>query len=312
MSAAKTNKEKDESVLADSDDSFQYEEVSLGEWSLTEGEEDLEATVKAIRDRADASANAAAAPRRNGTQQPEAVDDFLRNFLSQMGMTETLDCFQTEWAELVQKGQVDTDRVGVVPDVYTENQRLDSELKNSQREGEEYRRAARAGAEVLARVKKDRDLHRMQHKRVVQEKTRLIEEIRKLKVQCDAYEPAVKRMNEKYQNALKQTMLVSVEMDKALEQAQNYTPVCVEGTANPVIQPRPPASAKSPISQTRVKSVKANVCWNKNLLSWGIILWGFLVLLKAYSYVVVAYFIMHKIDCHKYLCEKRLYTQQNT
>lgn len=268
MSAANIKKEKDESVLTGSDDSFQYEEVSLEDWSLTEGEEDLEATVKAIQDRAEA----AAAPRPNGTHQPEAVDDFLRNFLFHLGMTETLDCFQTEWNEMVQKGLVDTGRVGVVPDVYTENQRLDSELKNSQREGDEYRLAARVGAETLARVKKDRDFHRMQHKRVVQEKNRLIEEIRKLKVQCDNYEPAVKRMNEKYQAVLKQTMMVTVEMDKALAQAQHNSSLSgdageegagetsVKGTDNPVIQPRPPVSAKSPRSQTRVKSVKANVC----------------------------------------------------
>ncbi|XP_028424661.1 sperm-associated antigen 16 protein-like isoform X3 [Perca flavescens] len=280
MSANNRNQEKDESVLAESDDDFQYEEVSIeDDWSLTEGEEDLEATVKAIQDRAEASAAAAAAaaappPSPNATSithQAEAVDDFLRNFLFQMGMPETLDCFQTEWTELVMKGLVDTERVGVVPDVYTENQRLDRELKNEKREGEEYRLAASAGAETLAKVQKDRDFHRLKHKRVVQEKNRLIEEMRKLKVQCDSYKPAVKRMNEKYQAVIKQTMLVTLEMDKALGQATRaqHMSFCgpageegaawtgepsVKGTTHPVIRPRPPTSANSPRSQTRDQS----------------------------------------------------------
>uniref|UniRef100_A0A8C4HF18 Sperm-associated antigen 16 protein n=1 Tax=Dicentrarchus labrax TaxID=13489 RepID=A0A8C4HF18_DICLA len=238
------------SLRAESDDDFQYGEVSLeDDWSLTEGEEDLEATVKAIQDRAEASAAADAAAHSSPpiTHQPEAVEDFLRNFLSQMGMTETLDCFQTEWTEMAHKGLVDAGRVGVVPGVYTENQRLDSELKSALREGAEYRLAVSAAAQTLGRVQKARDYHRLRHKRVVQEKNRLIEEIRKLKMQCSGYEPAVKRMNEKYQAVLKQTMLVTMEADKALGQAQPNGGAGEEGgvvwTGEPSvkgIQSRPP------------------------------------------------------------------------
>ena len=31
------------------------------------------------------------------TQHPEVVEDFVRNFLVQMNMTRTAECFQTEW-----------------------------------------------------------------------------------------------------------------------------------------------------------------------------------------------------------------------
>uniref|UniRef100_A0A3B4TCL9 Sperm-associated antigen 16 protein n=1 Tax=Seriola dumerili TaxID=41447 RepID=A0A3B4TCL9_SERDU len=226
MSATNKNREEEDArAPSDCDDDFKYEEVYLeDDGSLTEGEEDLEATVKAIQNRAEASAQAAPGPNATrSTHQPKAVDDFLRNFLIQTGMTETLDCFQTEWTEMVQKGLVDAERVGVVPDVYTDNQRLESELKNAQREREEYRRAASTAAETLVRVQKARDLHRLQHKRVVQEKNRLIEEMKKLKVQCNSYEPAVKRMNEKYQAVLKQTVLVTLERDKAVKQVNRQS-----------------------------------------------------------------------------------------
>lgn len=277
MSAAKKNQEK--AYGTDSDDDFQYEEVSVEDnWSLTEGEEDLEATVKAIQNRAEASA----AP---GTELPVAVDDFLRNFLCQMGMTETLDCFQTEWTEMAQKGQVDTKRVGVVPDWYTQNQRLDSELRSAQREREQYRLAASAAAGTLVRVQRARDFHRMQHKRVVQEKNRLIEQMKKLKVQCNSYEPAIKRMNEKHQAVLRQTMLVTLERDKVLDkvleqvnrQASQHSTVpppspphgssCKEEGAvqekrerKPIVnQASPPTSANPQRSQIRAQPVKANV-----------------------------------------------------
>uniref|UniRef100_UPI003AB0529D sperm-associated antigen 16 protein-like n=1 Tax=Centroberyx gerrardi TaxID=166262 RepID=UPI003AB0529D len=209
-------------IPADADDDFQYEEVAIeDDWSLTEGEEDLEATVRAIQDRAEASAPAAARldSKPPASDQPEAVDDFLRNFLHKMDMANTLDCFQTEWNEMVQKGLINTERVGLVPAVYIQNQRLDSELKNAQRERKEYQLAASAAAETLLKVQKARDFHRLQHKRVVQEKNRLIEEMRKLKVHCASHEPAIKQMNEKYQTVLRQKMLVSLERDKALGQA---------------------------------------------------------------------------------------------
>ncbi|XP_042254531.1 sperm-associated antigen 16 protein-like [Thunnus maccoyii] len=231
MSAAKKNQKQADGT--DSDDDFQYEEVSVeDDWSLTEGEEDLEATVKAIQTRAEASAV-------SGTERPVAVDVFLRNFLFQMGMTETLDCFQTEWTEMAQKGQVDTERVGVVPDWYTQNQRLDSELRNAQREQEQYRLAASAAAGTLVRAQRARDFHRMQHKRVVQEKNRLIEQIKKLKVQCNSYEPAIKRMNEKHQAVLRQTMLVTLERDRVLGQVNGQV------SQHSIVPPPPPPHGPS-------------------------------------------------------------------
>ncbi|XP_030612734.1 sperm-associated antigen 16 protein-like [Archocentrus centrarchus] len=242
MDAGWKNAEKrGDEVPADSDDGFKCEEVSVeDECSLREGEEDLEATVKAIWDRAEGSARPRAA---NSTSKPPALVDFLSNFLFQMGMTETLDCFQTEWSEMMQKGLLDADALRVTPDVYIENQRLENELRTARREMEEYRCAASAAAGTLGRVQKTRDFHRMQHKQVVQERNRLIEELRKVKAQCNSYEPALKRMNEKYQAVLKQVMLAASERDQA-----HHDTLCEGGqlgvgeTAPPVIQPRPPAS----------------------------------------------------------------------
>lgn len=275
MSTANKNQERDEETSTESDE-YKYEELSLeDDWSLTEGEEDLEATVKTIQGREEAAA-ASRPSVSNITHQPEVADAFIRKFLYQMGMTETLDCFQTEWTEIVQKGLADTLRFYTVPEVYTEIQLLHGELKNAQQEREEYRRAATAAAQTLARAQKARDLQLLQHKRVVQEKNRLIEEMRRLKGQCDRQEPAVKRMNEKYQAVLKQTMQVALDGNKAVglaKSAQHDVDFCwgtsEEGTANRteekslnrtthyVIHPRPPTPVNTPISQPRVQVEKA-------------------------------------------------------
>ena len=118
---------------------------------------------------------------------PAAVDDYLRNFLLKMDMSRTLDCFQTEWNEMLQKGLLNTELVGVVPDVYTQNHRLDSELTGVCRERDGYRSMASAAADTLTGLQRARDFHRMQHKQLLREKNRLIEDMKALKVQCDRY-----------------------------------------------------------------------------------------------------------------------------
>lgn len=214
MSAASKRHDR-ESIATESDVDLQYEELCLDDdWTLTDQEEDLEATVRTIQARAEASAAGLPPGPGSGSPVPHqnsvAVEDFLRNFLLQMGMAETLDCFQTEWLEVVQKGLVDTERVSVVPEVYIENQRLYGELKNAQREGDEYRRAAAVAAETLSRAEKARDAQRTLYTRVDRERNKLMDEIRRLKVQCDCFEPEVKRMSEKYQALLRQTMLATL------------------------------------------------------------------------------------------------------
>ncbi|CAL8292834.1 unnamed protein product [Lota lota] len=211
------------SIPAENDESFQYEDVIEEDNSLTEEEEDLEATLLAIKQRSDGIQPAASKTRNTITRPgvcppPESVEDYLRNFLLKMGMTKTLDCFQTEWNEMLQKGLLNTELVGAVADVYTQNHRLDSELANVHRERDEYMSIASSTAETLTSLQKARDFHRTQHKRVLQEKNRLIEDMRKLKIQCGRYEPAVRQITERYQSIFRQKMLVSLERDKALAQ----------------------------------------------------------------------------------------------
>lgn len=60
--------------------------------------------------------------------KPEVVDDYVRNFLVRMGMFKTLDCFQSEWYELQQKGMLGDDFSVNVPDVYTQNSILETDV----------------------------------------------------------------------------------------------------------------------------------------------------------------------------------------
>ncbi|XP_033864710.3 sperm-associated antigen 16 protein-like [Acipenser ruthenus] len=210
------------SIADDSEDGYEYEEVPADDdWSITEGDDDLENTVKAISEQTDntqAADQRAALAKQPVSHKPEAVDDFLRNFLIKMGMSKTLDCFQTEWYEMTYRGLLNAEQVGFVPDVYSHNQHLENEIKSLKKEQGTYKRAALKAGDVLVKLRKERDFHRMQHKRVVQEKNRLISDIKRLKKHYASYEPALRQLQDKYKTALKHKMLTSLERDRAAGQ----------------------------------------------------------------------------------------------
>ncbi|TSL04405.1 Sperm-associated antigen 16 protein [Bagarius yarrelli] len=212
------------SIPDDSEDGFEYEEISVEEESVTE-EEDLETAAEVLRK---FTSECDFVPEQIFSQfqklyspVPEAVDDFFRNFLVKMEMSKTLDCFQREWFEKLHKGMLKTNHGGLVSDIYTHNQVLENELQNTQRERDSYKQAAFQAGETIVRLQKERDFHRLQHKRVVQEKNKLIEDIRKLKKHYESFPPALKQLNEKYQTALRQKMLVSIDRDRLSSQVPN-------------------------------------------------------------------------------------------
>ncbi|KAH0621707.1 hypothetical protein JD844_023295 [Phrynosoma platyrhinos] len=81
--------------------------------------------------------------------------------------------------ELMQRGMLEPKDIGFVPDAYTCNQQLERENKYLRKEMESYKFAANKAKEALLKLQKERDFHRMHHKRVVQEKNRLINDIKR-------------------------------------------------------------------------------------------------------------------------------------
>ena len=64
------------------------------------------------------------------------------------------------------------------------------------------------------KFRKERDFHRMHHKRVVQEKGKLIVDMKRLRKHYAAYEPTMKQLREKYELAMKEKMLMRLERDR--------------------------------------------------------------------------------------------------
>ncbi|XP_057359561.1 sperm-associated antigen 16 protein isoform X2 [Manis pentadactyla] len=156
-----------------SEDDYEYKEIPDDNVSIPEGEEDLAKVIQIAQEQATDTQileQKTVLPSKHAV--PEAIEDFLCNFLIKMGMTRTLDCFQSECK----------------------------------------------AREDLLKTQKERDFHRMHHKRVVQERNKLINDLKGLKLHYASYEPTIRVLHEKHRTLLKQKMLTSLERDRAVGQ----------------------------------------------------------------------------------------------
>lgn len=150
---------------------------------------------------------------------PEAVDDFLRNFLLRAGLKRTLKCFEAEWYGSAQKLLAESLRMAAtgvffILDALTHRKLLQRELEKVFGEKDLLIQEVLVAGESLVRMQRERDFHQLQYQRVTKEKKRLIKDIKQLKKHLESYKPALKQLDDKYQANLMQKMLISLKKDK--------------------------------------------------------------------------------------------------
>ena len=148
------------------------------------------------------------------TQRHITTDDFIRNFLVRLGMAKTLETFQAEWYELQTKGELKQGDVAPVPDVYIRNQELREQVASLRNELETAKleeEKAKAGRESLT---KELGVRKRKHRLVQSEKEELTGKIGQLKDVIEQKESKYKDFAGKYENAMKEKMLIKLERDR--------------------------------------------------------------------------------------------------
>merc|ERR1719169_26390 len=144
----------------------------------------------------------------------EVVDDFIRNFFIRHGMKRSLDVFESEWYELQMMGKLRKADIEVVPSEYQRTHNLHHQITQYKVELEKARAVAAKAKSQWDKFRKERDFHRMHHKRVVQEKNRLLSDLKRLKKHYEQYEPTLTELRHKYECAMKEKMLMRLERDR--------------------------------------------------------------------------------------------------
>uniref|UniRef100_A0A3Q1J5C4 Uncharacterized protein n=1 Tax=Anabas testudineus TaxID=64144 RepID=A0A3Q1J5C4_ANATE len=146
---------------------------------------------------------------------PEVVEDFLRNVLRRAGLTRTLKVFEAEWTDrLLRETPTTAAGVSFIPDALTHRQLLQSKLDTVRGETDTLRREVLAAGETMVRMQRERDFHRLQYRRVAEDKNKLMEDLKQMKKHLESYEQVLRQLDDKYQKTLRQKMLISLEKDR--------------------------------------------------------------------------------------------------
>eukprot|EP01084_Bolivina_argentea_P064754 118044_1 len=144
---------------------------------------------------------------------PTVIEDFIRNFLISNEMHESLDVFQREWYNKLQRDDEIT-AISKIPDIYHQKEKLESKVKYLQQNLDRMESITAKVKKTWDNLRKERDFHRMHHRRVLQEKNELMKQLKRLKKYCDSYEPTIHSLRVKYENAKKEKMLFRIDRDK--------------------------------------------------------------------------------------------------
>lgn len=263
------------SIEGDSDDEYKYEEVVIESDSEEEEEnDDLETVLKAqkkpeiikkgakgipgppsssLSSHPPSSSLSLSSPSLSSpslsSRKAEVVDDFIRNFLVKSRFDRTLDIFQTEWYEKVAKGQIKEEDAMQVPDVYAQHNDLESINISLRNDLDQWQSLAGKLRENVAKLRKDRDFHKMHHKRLTQEKNKLISDLKKVhKKVDDSLAPEISTWKTKYESLYREYNLAKIERDKYAKKIAEY-----ESGAARVAEP--PTRSKPPEKQSKEKGV---------------------------------------------------------
>eukprot|EP00842_Homolaphlyctis_polyrhiza_P000086 jgi/Hompol1/1078/HPOL_001374-RA len=209
-------------AIEDSDEELEFEEIPVeqfDDYSDSDVDETLEQAVRNIHEK-NYFGTTLEPPSKveeltpTLSKHPEVIDDYIRNYLSSKGLLKSLEAFQNEWYEFQQKSKLTPEDTTIVPDVYQQNQELADALQKLRVDVDTYKEIASRARATYDKLRKERDFHRMHHKRVVQEKNKLIGDIKRLKKHYENYEPTLKQLQHKYEIAMKEKMLTKLERDR--------------------------------------------------------------------------------------------------
>lgn len=230
MTAEGNGKDKTHTILEqvefsdESDDEFAYEELPEDPELLEDEEETLDDINRLLAETKPGGEDGDRAADGNVSQisqRPQVIDDFIRNFLMKYSMRQSLEAFQSEWYEMQLAGKFKDSELQIVPDIYTRNQGMYEEVMLLREELEKSRQVASKAKQTWDKFRKERDFHRMHHRRVVQEKNKLIVDLKRLKKHYEQYEPTLTELRHKYEVAMKEKMLMRLERDRLSARAEN-------------------------------------------------------------------------------------------
>ena len=136
----------------------------------------------------------------------EVVDDYVRNFLKRMNMSETLATFQREWYA-TQNRPLFRDLSEEISDVKNKIEMMEAEHAKWQNVCEEVQ-------QTWDRLKQERNYHRDGLQALLKEKSDLTSDLRRMKKTKRRLDPALEELKLKFEQVNKERALLRIERDR--------------------------------------------------------------------------------------------------
>ena len=142
----------------------------------------------------------------------ERADVYIKNYLMKFDMNKSLKILEQEFFEMLSQGIIDMDKISNVPESYLESENLQEKIGNIQKELDDAKIYAEKANSLFLKLNKAKENEKIKHRRVQQEKVKLIREIEKLKTVYDEDNKIYKDLKKKYWDVTKESLVLEQEM----------------------------------------------------------------------------------------------------
>ena len=153
-------------------------------------------------------------------KRDEVVEDFIRNFFTSMNLIKTLDEFNQEYAELSKKGRFNDNYLGPITDIYIKNAKLEEKLERMQKELDKANKNAEEVKSNWENLRKERDFHKKNYIKTVQEKTNIANDIKTLQNLHNDFTSKIADLNLKYEHLCKNKSLMKLDLEKMKQEKE--------------------------------------------------------------------------------------------
>lgn len=226
--------------LNEEEDEMHYDKLVLSDDSDADDDETLEILLRNEKSHTSGTTNAKSETTIDDSSNDliENADSFVRAFLTQMRLHETLNTFQAEWYRLEATGSLDRSKIGKVPLRYLEYFYSDQKLRKLESEVKRMQSTATRVQKTWSKLKVERDSYKLAHMRVGQEKHITLEAIRGVLNQTNKKMPALDDLNAKIESADKDRMLLELEVQRLRQMHERLL------AAQPKQEPESPKTSK--------------------------------------------------------------------
>jgi hypothetical protein len=142
----------------------------------------------------------------------ERADVYIKNYLMKFNMHKSLKILEQEFFELLSKGEIEIDSIPNVPEVYIKSETLQEQIGSIQKELDDAKIYAEKAKSLYQKLFQAKENEKIKHRRVQQEKQKLIKDIDKMKKIYEDDNKTYKELKRKYWDVTNKSLIIEQQI----------------------------------------------------------------------------------------------------